>query len=484
MSRVTISINEETSINRAVESNLQVGVVLESPRGAVLTPTRVRSEAELTLLFGESSVKYPVLALVRAYLKQYSGVLISRIKYKDAKASTVTVNDKQGAGALKITGKSFSDYENGQTVKITKADNKYSVVITGTDNVVTSSVTELSTDLAELVDEFNSRSLYYTMELLATDTAKELKVDETPKFAGGVQGKTFDKDDVIKALQAFDSVNIPRVDIICAPGLNTDVSVVNAGVKVATDRKESIYLADVPEKQDYSAMLQTVATYPRTSELAVYYPSVLMSVPTGANKMSKMMVPASAACLFAWAMGSKSTQYGSPAGWTPDYKLPNTTATAVELTSAQVSEMYEATETRPAVNPIIFDNTIGYLVDGQRTTAKSSSLQYPINVARLVKHVWFITREISKPFAYKPNVDFTWSEWRLAMSTKLNNIKKSQGLQEFKVAMGVDETMTQQEVNQGIMRGVVKIRPMFLGEYIEIAIGVTTEVIGGEQDNG
>lgn len=482
MSRMTISINEETSINRSVESALQVGVVLESPRGPVVTPTTVTSEADLIVNFGESTVNYPVLSLIRAYLKQYTSVMISRIKYKDAVASKCIINDTDSSGLITVTGNSFSDYENDQTLVVTDDESTglLSVTIKDSEGVVRSNITGLPATPKELVTEYNSKSQSYKMELTG-DGSKSIKLDEDVTFSGGVQGSSFDKNDVIDAIKSFDTVNIPRIDILLAPGLNSEIDVVNSGLEVATNRGETIYLADFPEGSDYDTMISTVTTYKSSDALACYYPSVIMAVPTGSNNLTKLTIPASAAALFTWAKATETSLWSCPAGYSSDFKLPNTTGTAYNLSTKQANEMYEATDERPAVNPVIFDNTIGYLVDGQRSTAKNTSIQYPLNVSRLVKHVWYITKEVSKPFSYKPNTDFTWSEWKLAISSKLTNIKNSAGIQEYEVNMGLDITMTQDEINQGIMRGIIRIRPMFVAEYITINIGLTTEVIGGEE---
>ena len=88
-----------------------------------------------------------------------------------------------------------------------------------------------------------------------------------------------------------------------------------------------------------------------------------------------------------------------------------------------------------------------------------------------------MARDESKPYGYKPNTEFTWSAWKLAISNKLNGVKNSQGIQSYEVKMGLGETMTQEEVNQGIMRGIIRIQPIFMSEYINISIGVTTETL-------
>lgn len=480
MSRLTITINQETQINRTRQTDLEIGLVLESPKGPVLTPTQISSESELSLIFGESSARYPVLSLARSYLKQYTNIRITRIKYKEASPSVATINDSESEGLIKVIGTSYSDYENGHTLVIANDDEnegRLKVTITGTDKVVRTNIIDLPKTPRDFISEFNTKSVNYKMEPIGEHyDSKEIKLEELT-FSGGVQGSTFDAQDVKDAIQTFASINIPKLNVILAPGLNTEASIVELGVEVAKNRGETMYLADFKEGIDYDGMLSVAATYPRSDFLAIYYPSVVMILPVGANSTSRLTVPASAAALFPWAKSTETNEWSCPAGYNEDYRLPNTVGTAYDLSSDQAGEMYEATQERPAVNPIIFDNTIGYLVDGERTTDTNTSLSYPINVSRVIKYVYNMAREESKPYGYKPNTEFTWSAWKLAISNKLNGVKNSQGIQSYEVKMGLGETMTQEEVNQGIMRGIIRIQPIFMSEYINISIGVTTETL-------
>ena len=484
-SRIIINTIEDTLVSSSTALPLEIGVVLKSPRGEVGKPIKVTTEAELIEKFGTPTTAFPVLDAVRMFLRLYGGITISRVKNSvDEVLSSVNLDNDDPSAPIeivKLSGVSRSDYENGFQLDLTASGSDLVFALSDADDVVLETFT-VPAEYSEFISQVNQLSSYVVASALPGATGN-VGV-QSVVFSGGDAGFQFVKQDVLDAIDVFDSATIGRMDVIAAPGLvdNTIVNdfeeVVAALVDVANSRFETIALADFVENKSVTDVIALVNALPETptnykfsSKIAYYHPGVKMRL----TSAIPVVVPASMAALFVHAEASMVSKWASPAGFTSSMAIPNVSDFYFLLKQSEVDLLYNiANADRPAINPIVYDNSVGWVIDGQRTAADSADLRRSLSLEKLIDEIQYQTNLNSKKYQYKPNNQTTWDAWKLEMTTYMNNILALGGITSFQVFMGLN-TMTQTDIQNGLLKGVIKLVPTFTIEEIQITINVKLE---------
>jgi len=250
--------------------------------------------------------------------------------------------------------------------------------------------------------------------------------------------------------------------------------VVKALVILTGARQEAIALVDFLEDKavaDIVALFGADGTWPIDSKIVYYHPGVKMRLSSG----SAVVVPASMASLFVHAAASRVSRWASPAGFTSAMAIPYVSDFYKVLKQAEVDTLYNVEgAARPAVNPIVYDNSVGWVIDGQRTSAAVTDIRRSLSIEKLLDEIAYQATINSKKYQYKPNNQTTWDSWKLDMITYLNSILTDGGISSFQVFMGMN-TMTQTDIQNGLLIGVVKLVPTFTIEEIQITINVNLE---------
>jgi hypothetical protein len=574
-SRIIINTVEDTLVSTSSTLPLEIGIVLKSPKGQIGVPIKVTTEAELIEQFGTPTTSYPVLDAVKSFLKVYGGITISRLKFSvDGIASSAELDNEGASASVDITGKSFSDFENGFSIIITEATaNDLTVALYDASDALLESI-QVAAAVADFVSDVNSKSTYLQAALKNGATGN---VDaQTVDMANGVVGSQYVLQDVLDAIAIFDSPMLGRVDIITAPGLaefesptswetwtanpastawvtgtlytvatkvnidgsiyacatehtsgtfatdlaavkwtlvqaistySVDDLVINSGTKytcitahtagttftagnfeatseteevvkalieVTDSRQEAIALVDFVEDKpvaDVVALFGNEGDWPMSSKIVYYHPGVKMRLSSG----SAVVVPAAMAALFVHAAASRISRWASPAGFTSVMAIPYVSGFYKVLKQAEIDTLYNIDgDYRPAVNPIVFDNSVGWVIDGQRTATIATDIRRSLSIEKLIDEITFQTNINSKKYQYKPNNQTTWDSWKLDMTTYLNGILTDGGISSFQVFMGMN-TMTNEDIQNGLLVGVIKLVPVFTIEEIQITINVNLE---------
>lgn len=475
--RIIITTQEDVVVPSTPTLPLEVGIVLEAPRGPVGIPVRVTSEAQLLSVFGTPTPLYPVLDSVRTFIKFYNGVTISRIQYSDAVASSTTLTDgaDPAENLVTLSGVSHSNFENDRYVILTDAgDNNVNVNFYNTDDIL------LETFIApKISDAFVNEVNFASKYLRATKVEDGIITLGTFTLAGGAKGSLFTHTETMAALQVLDSPFISKLDILAAPGLlatrvtelietvsTTHMPALAKAVAIAQSRLDTIVLADFPPAYTVSQVNADLQYLANVNNVAYYFPAIKQRLSAG-----EVVVPASMAAMFVHAAAAATSPWTSPAGFSASYAIPRATGAIVNLTSNQAALLYEPATNIPAVNPIIYDSEFGFVIDGQKTGDIDGSLTRSLAIAKLVRAVETKTNSISKKFQYRPNTETTWDAWKLEMITYLNNVIALAGIDSFQVFMGRN-TMTQEEIAEGKLIGIIKIVPVFAVESILITINI------------
>lgn len=534
-SRIIINTIEDTLVSTAVALPIEVGVVLTAPRGPIGVATKVTTETELLDKFGVPTSQFAVLDAVRSFLRLNGGITISRVKPSiDGVASSINVNstDLVAVSVVKLIGKSFSEFENGFKLSLLPLTaGTLNFVLRNADGNLLETFT-VPTFAPDFISQVNFLSKYVNAEAFqgsVTNLVASTKVAETDTpltFANGVTGRRFILNDVLNAIKVFDSVSLGRLDIVAAPGL-ADIIDTNFGIawgietqyeagdvviseeqkyecviehdsvdfaddlargnwkltselikvtealaSITTNRVETIALADFVPDATVENVIAKATTLPFDSHLALYHPGVKMRLSSGAT----IGVPAAMAALFVHAAASRINRWSAPAGFSPAFSIPNVSDFWVVLSQTEIDLLYNlGGESRPAINPIVYDSSVGWVIDGQRTTAEVDNIRRSLAVEKLIGEVKFQVNRVSKRYQYKPNNQSTWDSWGLDMTTYFNNILNLGGVSSFQVFMGRN-TMTPEDIQNGRLIGLIKFVPTFTIEEIQITINVKLEV--------
>jgi phage tail sheath protein FI len=127
-----------------------------------------------------------------------------------------------------------------------------------------------------------------------------------------------------------------------------------------------------------------------------------------------------------------------------------------------------------SVNAIRFFTGEGIKVWGARTLDGNSLDWRYINVRRTMIMLEESVKNAAKAYVFEPNVAATWINMKSMISNFLNGIWKRGGLagavpdDAYSVSVGLGETMTSDDILEGIMRITVLVAIVHPAEFIEI----------------
>lgn len=119
----------------------------------------------------------------------------------------------------------------------------------------------------------------------------------------------------------------------------------------------------------------------------------------------------------------------------------------------------------------------GTRVWGCRTLSvdANSPMQY-VQVRRLLSYIEVNLSQIARIFMFEPNNELTWFKVKGQMCSWLRNLWLQGGLygteqtQAFEVALGLNETMTEEDLRAGLMIVKVRLSSMYPAEFIELSL--------------
>lgn len=155
----------------------------------------------------------------------------------------------------------------------------------------------------------------------------------------------------------------------------------------------------------------------------------------------------------------------------------------------QVGRIEKENYQRNRINPTIMKRGVGNVIVSESTRHKPLSNKDPLAngyVITLNTQIRdFLFKEGEKA-QFKTNSETTWQLINMSITTFLNRIKDAGGIDEFDVQVGLDRTMTREDVRNGILRINVTYLPVAVIKEIEISVVIkedagiyTIEMDGG-----
>ena len=156
--------------------------------------------------------------------------------------------------------------------------------------------------------------------------------------------------------------------------------------------------------------------------------------------------------------------------------LNSVLAPTVKITNKEQENLNVDPTSGKSVNAIrAFRGRGSAIVWGARTLAGNSVEWKYINVRRLFILIEQSIKNAAFSVVFKPNVPITWSVVKATINNFLTNLWRQGALvgesptEAFSVGCGLGETMSQNDINEGIMRIQVKAAPSRPAEFIVIS---------------
>jgi len=266
-------------------------------------------------------------------------------------------------------------------------------------------------------------------------------------------------------LQILEGVKEPP-NLLCLPGI-TDPSSLSTAARFCEMRRLFL-IADTPKGASI-AEIQSAFSHsalPRTSFSAVYYPWLKIPDPLNANE-PRISAPAGAIAGLYARIDINRGVWKPPAG--NEACLKDITGLEHELADSELTKLNSL-----GVNCLRTIPGAGIVVWGARTMSTDPEWRY-VNVRRLFI---FIEDSIAKGTqwtVFEPNDEKLWKAIRTAVDSFLLNLFQSgafQGAtakQAYYVKCGRD-TMTQNDIDKGIVTIIVGVAPLKPAEFVVIKI--------------
>ena len=336
------------------------------------------------------------------------------------------------------------------------------------------------------------------VEALASDGARKLQlstanaVNETlstlqaqlpivAELTGGTNGSPGDRDAYTDALRSLETQT--EVGIVLLPGKPWDRPangsnwlIIEDAIRHAEQQQDRMVIVDPPRpggggsEWNDGADVQEAAL-PTSSHSAVYYPWV--QVPTSATPVD---VAPSAFAAGVWSRTDESRGvWKAPAG-------VDASLSGVASLRHDVTDTVSGSLNREGVNCLRQISGYGFLVWGARTRAVRSAPEWKyLSVRRLALMIEDSLRDSMLWAVHQPNRSELWSALRLNIDAFLSRLHRAGAFQPdapgdaYFVQCGLGTTMTQADIDAGLVRVRVGIAPVKPAEFIEITIEQITE---------
>ncbi|MEL1242810.1 phage tail sheath C-terminal domain-containing protein [Flavobacterium sp. DGU11] len=260
------------------------------------------------------------------------------------------------------------------------------------------------------------------------------------------------------------------------PFLNTSVMSENeisiANIREGLDDLKTVLMSYTPQLEKY---INTIGTTTNLNDLDIAHKVLFKQSKLYATIMKEMLdqvnlLPPSAAMAGVYTLTDLTKEvWKAPA----NTGLANVISTTVNITFADQEDMNVPLDGK-AVNAIRYFKGEGIKVWGARTLDGNSLDWKYVNVRRTMIMLEESIKNAAKAFVFDPNVANTWVIVRSTISNFLTGIWKRGGLpgampeEAFSVHVGLGDTMTPDEILEGIMRITVLVAISRPAEFIEI----------------
>lgn len=382
---------------------------------------------------------------------------------------------------------SYDSTLNGATVVLTESDfyGSFDMVLLDPQGQQIEQLTQLSLDPKNerfIESYINNNSSYIQCSYLEQSN-KDI-TGTTYKLSGGEDGiDGLSITEVMEGLDDFSNIDLTDVDILCTPGWN-DYSLIDHAIKLCEGRQDCIYLVDPPfglkAKQvvdwsnaqgDFSSPSYAPIN---SSYAAIYWPWV--EVYDSENSTYVWLPPSGYVAAQMAYSDSLARQWFAPAGLERGV-MDSLVDIEYSPTKEERDLLYG---NRNVVNPIMNYRGRGLVIWGQKTTQRTPTALDRVNVRRLVNFIKRRVAEESGQFLFDMNDEYCWQRWVLHIEPELAAIKSARGLYDYQIVMD-STTVTEEDINNNRMPGIIRIKPTKTAEFIPIKFEIVAGSLSFDQ---
>jgi len=459
-----------------------VGAVITATKGPVNELTEVTTVEDLKKIFGDVTADHLGmicaeahfdLGNIRLFLVR-AGVADEGITGHLAKA-TVTLQDQTTptpVDLMSLTLKEYGTFGNDFTVKVSN--------VPELGGAATLEIYRAGVKQSTYAVSWDESSSNYVSKALAADgfvdctiletgvTDAKLKAGEFT-FAGGDDGVVEDAAAMAAAyVGEYDEVAdtytgaqalLQRTDTInlLATYGYTAASYITALKTIAAARMDCMVIVDTPSGKTSTEAV----TWADENSISGWQVYILWDWQKRVVGSTLMDVPPSG--YFTSKIAYNDMLYGF---WLPVAGLTrgivNSVGCVKSPTIAQADSLVAA-----HINPIIDMGRQGIVIWGNETRNTTDSDLSAFHVARTLLYCIDSIKRSSRSVMFELNNSGTWHRWKNAVGNFLQSLVARGALHSYKVAMGT-ETMTQQDIQDRVMKGTVSLQFYMDGEVINV----------------
>lgn len=436
------------------------GIVGTGKFGPVNTPTLISSTREFERTFGVSNDQS---SLATINILNAGGTLYYVRAAESATEREVTITGT--GGNIVFTGKYPGTITDGtMNAVVERSGTEYTITITNTvGQNTTEFVPEFTLSLnPESENYYKNISIDYFNISADGETDPTALTADSYEFSAGSDGITSEIDGmataVTTAADLFSDPESVQIIILAAPYYSQISSVASALVSIARERKDCVAQIDHAvdaELDDITAIAKSFDS----SYAAMWAGTCVITDPyTG---VEESCVPSCAILPGLARMYNTYQLWNAPAG-ASRLQLSNIIRLTHEWTLAERDELYTN-----RVNPISNYKGLGYTAMGQKTLQVAPSATDRLNVRMLCNYMKVQIEYQSVGFLFSPIDEVTFNDWVYKIGTFCANIQTQRGLYDYQVKMDW-ETVTQDDLENNRMPGIVQIKPTKVAEFIPI----------------
>jgi hypothetical protein len=273
---------------------------------------------------------------------------------------------------------------------------------------------------------------------------------------------------VVSEKRAIDCVANPDQIVgntLALPGqMNLDIC--DYARQLVNTRKDMFYVMDLTGSTVQEAINNLNARSIDDNYTAGYYPDLVLK-DVAANVMVR--VAPSVGVMGALAYNDRVAQaFFAPAGLNRGgLSQFGIVDTIDRLTHDDRDALYDA-----RINPITKFPVEGIVVFGQKTMQLKPSTLDRVNVRRLLILAKGAVASLARGLLFEPNNPATWTRFVNKVNPILDQYRKDQGINRFKVVMD-STTNTSDVIDRNEMRGIIFLEPIRAAEFITISFVLT-----------
>lgn len=486
--KVRVTITDASTFVERVSTSV-VGAVITATKGPIDELTEITSRAQLEEIFGDVTSDHLGMVAADSHFDLGNGRLfLVRVGVSDVGVtghlakSTATVVDQTTptpVEILKFTMNEYGTYGDAYKVDVSGVSaGAATIKIYLGDTLLETKAVSLNDQSSNFVETVFADDDYCTCEVLVPDASSaSLKVDDVP-FSGGSDGLVGqgDEDELRDVyigeydgatdtytgaqllLQRTDTINV-----LATYGY-TDKEYVNALGTIAQNRQDCIVVVDAPAGLVPAKVIEWAdgtGDYDLEAPVAGWWFYVIWDWQR--RTVNGVVIDAPPSGYFTSKVAYNDDLFG--------FHLPvaglsrgiiNSGGCVKSPTPGQADTLVAA-----QINPIIDMGRQGIVIWGNETRNTVDSDLDALHVVRTLLYCIDSIKRSSRAVMFELNNETTWNRWKNAVGAFLLSMKSRGALASYSVHMGAN-TMTQNDVQNRVMKGRVELQFFMDGEVIEV----------------